>query len=179
MGQSTWGQIKNIKLHIVTDIKVAFQNNICKVWCSVIQLRLKSVEILCFKQLTLTKWPMYQCPNLPVSTVPSFYTTMTSISPPRKWRRLSVLLKSTWKPSGLDFSQKLSKVETLGILSAMLGLPQLQEVVVVLPQPLMLEVLLPLLKRRRKKRRTIPMSLDPMMTWDLDYLTRLSLATCV
>merc|ERR1712168_1206044 len=53
MGQSTWGQIKNIKLHIVTDIKVAFQKNICKVWCSVIQLRLKFVEISCFKQLTL------------------------------------------------------------------------------------------------------------------------------
>merc|ERR1712116_91350 len=25
--QSTWGQIKNIKLHIVTDIKVAYQSN--------------------------------------------------------------------------------------------------------------------------------------------------------
>merc|ERR1712212_148477 len=113
--QSTWGQIKNIKLHIVTDIKVAFQKNICKVWCSVIQLRLKSVEISCFKQLTLSKWPMYQSPNLPVSTVPSFCTTMTSISPARKWQRSSVLPRSTWKPFGLDSLQKLSKVETLGI----------------------------------------------------------------
>merc|ERR1711931_481450 len=55
-----------------------FRKDICKVWCSVYQLRLESVEISCFKQLTLSKWPMYQSPNLPVSTVPSFYTTMTS-----------------------------------------------------------------------------------------------------
>merc|ERR1712168_678904 len=81
------------------------RKDICKVWCSVYQLRLKSVEISCFKQLTLSKWPMYQSPNLPVSTVPSFYTTMTSISPLRKLPRSSVLPKSTWKPSGLDSLQ--------------------------------------------------------------------------
>merc|ERR1712168_1177104 len=107
------GQIKNIKLHIVTDIKR--KKAIFKVWCSVYQLRLKSVEISCFKQLTLSKCPKYQYPNLPVCTAHSFCMTMTSISLGRKWPRSLVLPKSMWKHSGLDCLPKLFKVVTSGI----------------------------------------------------------------
>merc|ERR1712180_34109 len=56
------GQIKNIKLHIVTDIKPRLSNNSHS-----------------------KRWPTFQFQNLLVCTVPSSCTTMTSISPGRRW----------------------------------------------------------------------------------------------
>merc|ERR1712212_295572 len=106
------GQIKNIKLHIVTDIKL-FDNTKCGVLC--VQLRLKSVYISYFEQLTLSQCPKFQFPNLPVCTVHSFCTTMTSTSLARKWPRSSMLQKSTWRHSGLDCLPKLFKDATLEI----------------------------------------------------------------
>merc|ERR1712193_70335 len=68
------------------------------VFCT--QLRLKSVYISNFEQPTLSRCLKLESPNLPVCTVPLFCTTMTSISPERRWPRSSLQPTSMLKLSG-------------------------------------------------------------------------------
>merc|ERR1712096_64528 len=53
------------------------------------------------------KWQRNQHLNLPVYTVPLFYTMTTSISPMKRSTNLSLLLKSMWNHSGQDYLPKL------------------------------------------------------------------------
>merc|ERR1712133_22836 len=156
------GQIKNIKLHIVTDIKVTLK--------SVVSCYTAKVQT---EQLTLTKWPIFQLLNLLACTVLSFCMMTTSTSLVRRWPKSSLLQKSMWKLSGLDSSQKLFKDATLEILSATLDLLQL---LVVLHLLLLLPVeMLQLQRRRKKKRRKKNQNQDLMTTWDLDCLIKFTL----
>merc|ERR1712212_634634 len=106
---------------------------------------------------------MGEFPNLPVCTVPLFCTTMTSISPERRWQRSSLQPTSMLKLSGLVSSPRLSKDATLEIWSATSDLPQ--QLVVLLQLPLQ-EMLLQLLGRRRRKRRKKNLNLAQTTTWD-------------
>merc|ERR1712126_739124 len=94
------GQIKNIKLHIVTDIKVTLK--------SVVSCYTAKVQT---EQLILTKWPIFQLLNLLVCTVLSFCMMTTSTSLVKRWPKSYLLQKSTWKLSGLDFRKSSSRAQ--------------------------------------------------------------------
>merc|ERR1712221_46771 len=73
------GQIKNIKLHIVTDIKVTLK--------SVVSCYTAKVQT---EQLTLTKWLIFQLLNLLACTVLSFCMMTTSTSLVKRWQKSSL-----------------------------------------------------------------------------------------
>merc|ERR1712156_30305 len=100
------GQIKNIKLHIVTDIK---------------RLSLPHTPF------TKTKWLTFPPLNLRACTAHSYYTMTTSTSQLKRSQRLSVRPKSTLKRSGRVSSLKLSKDAILEISYATSDLLQLLE----------------------------------------------------
>merc|ERR1711862_611191 len=154
------GQIKNIKLHIVTDIKNK-KHLISVVSCLAAKVQSRATHIS-------QKWLKFQHRNLPVSTVPLFCTTTTLTSPERKWLRSSVQLKSTWKLSGPVFLRRLFKDAT-SETCATLDQHQLQEVLHQLVVVMLLLLQLP--KRRKKKRRLNQKNLVLMTIWVLDCST--------
>merc|ERR1711973_164177 len=82
------GQIKNIKLHIVTDIKVTLK--------SVVSCYTAKVQT---EQLTLTKWPIFQLLSLLVCTVLSFCMMTISTSLVKRWPKsylLQVNVEAFW-----------------------------------------------------------------------------------